>query len=58
MAKASDSQRRATKKWENKNKEYSNYLKSRSSVKSFIRNKATDEDLKEFELLISEKLKK
>lgn len=58
MAKASDSQRRATKKWENKNKEYSNYLKSRSSAKSFIRNKATDEDLKEFELLISEKLKK
>ena len=58
MAKASDSQRRATKKWENKNKEYANYLKSRSSAKSFIRNKATDEDLKELELLISEKLKK
>ena len=31
--------------WESKNKEYSSYLKSRSSAKSWIRNKATFEDL-------------
>lgn len=41
------------KSWDNKNKEYSNYLKSRSAAKSFIRNKATQEDLDELILLIT-----
>jgi hypothetical protein len=43
--------------WENKNKEYSNYLKNRSSARSFIKNKATLEDLEEFETLINERRK-
>lgn len=41
--------------WENKNKEYSSYLKSRSSARSFIRNKATLEDLEELKKLIKER---
>ena len=40
------------KKWEEKNKEYSNYLKSRGSARSFIKNKAQKEDLEEFKGLI------
>ncbi|MBE6067778.1 MAG: hypothetical protein E7211_08810 [Clostridium lundense] len=45
----------ANQKWENKNKEYASYLKSRSSAKSFIRNKATLEDLEELKVLIEER---
>lgn len=45
----------ANQKWENKNKEYASYLKSRSSARSFIRNKATLEDLKELKALIEER---
>ncbi|MEJ6989862.1 hypothetical protein WJ325_14780, partial [Listeria monocytogenes] len=37
-----------------KNKEHANYLKSRSAARSFIKNKATLEDLKELEKLIIE----
>lgn len=47
----------ANQKWEEKNKEYASYLKSRSSARSFIRNKATLEDLEELEQLISERRK-
>lgn len=43
------------KRWQEKNKDYSNYLKARSSARGFIRNKATDEDLKELEQLIKER---
>ncbi|WP_183128070.1 hypothetical protein [Clostridium autoethanogenum] len=42
----------ANQKWENKNREYASYLKSRSSARSFIRNKATLEDLEELKELI------
>lgn len=45
-------QTEANKKWQEKNKEYSNYLKSRSTSRSFIRNKATLEDIEELEELI------
>ncbi|WP_373899262.1 hypothetical protein ACER0A_002290 [Haloimpatiens sp. FM7315] len=45
----------ANQKWESKNKEYASYLKSRSSARSFIRNKATLEDLEELKELIKEK---
>ncbi|MBU3091460.1 hypothetical protein K2F40_05505 [Clostridium sp. CM028] len=43
--------------WEEKNRKYSSYLKSRSSCKSFIRNHATMEDLESIEQLISERKK-
>lgn len=45
----------ANKRWADKNKEHSNYLKTRSTARSFIRNKATLEDLDELEILIKER---
>lgn len=42
-------------KWEANNKEYASYLKSRSSARSFIRKKATKEDLEEFIKLIEDR---
>lgn len=42
-------------KWESNNKEYASYLKSRSSARSFIKKKATKEDLAEFEKIIEER---
>ncbi|MBB6715961.1 hypothetical protein [Clostridium gasigenes] len=51
MSEKITSQTEANKKWQDKNKEYSNYLKGRSSARSFIKNKATLEDLEELEIL-------
>ncbi|NFG60038.1 hypothetical protein FC778_15310 [Clostridium botulinum] len=42
-----------SKTWQNKNKEHANYLKDRSKARSFIKNKATKEDLQEFKGLIN-----
>lgn len=53
--KTSEAQTKANNKWVEKNREYASYLKSRSSARSFIRNKATQEDLKELKTLIEEK---
>lgn len=53
--KLTEAQIRAQKKWDEKNREHSSYLKSRSSARSFIKNKATEEDLKEIENLINER---
>lgn len=50
-----NSQTEANKKWQAKNKEYSNYLKSRSTARSFIRNKATLSDINELRSLISQR---
>jgi hypothetical protein len=52
--KTSKAQLNAVKNWEDNNKTYASYLKSRSSAKSFIKNKATIEDLENFEQLIKE----
>ena len=40
--KTSESQTRANKKWSENNREYSSYLRSRSSARSFIRNNGTN----------------
>ncbi|NFM47516.1 hypothetical protein FDB72_15550 [Clostridium botulinum] len=45
----------ANQNWEKKNREYASYLKSRSSARSFIRNKATLEDIEEFRDLLKER---
>ena len=45
---------KANKKWTDENREHANYLKSRSAARSFLRNKATKEDLEEFKELIEE----
>lgn len=43
------------RRWTEKNKEHSRYLKDRASCRSFIRNKASIEDLAELEALIQER---
>ncbi|MHC1682583.1 MAG: hypothetical protein AB6733_06500 [Clostridiaceae bacterium] len=48
-----NNQTEANKKWQEKNKEYSNYLKARSTTRGFIKNKATLEDLEELRELIN-----
>lgn len=53
MIKISTKATEYSKTWQNKNKEHANYLKDRSKARSFIKNKATKEDLQEFKGLIS-----
>lgn len=48
-------QQKANEKWNEKNKERRTYLSARSSARSFIRNKATMEDLEELKQLIKER---
>nr|UVY11747.1 MAG: hypothetical protein [Bacteriophage sp.]UVY36229.1 MAG: hypothetical protein [Bacteriophage sp.]UVY58630.1 MAG: hypothetical protein [Bacteriophage sp.]UWG77413.1 MAG: hypothetical protein [Bacteriophage sp.] len=50
-----DAQTKATKKWNEQNREHRNYLSKRSSARSFIRNHASSSDLKELEELITER---
>ncbi|EHF3656333.1 hypothetical protein JSN82_002929, partial [Listeria innocua] len=45
----------ANKSWQEKNKEHANYLKSRSAARSFIKKKATLEDLAELEIAIKQR---
>ena len=45
------------RRWQEKNRAHRSYLSSRSSARSFIRNKATSEDLDELTQLISERRK-
>lgn len=52
--KTSKAQLKAVKNWEDKNKDKVAYTKSKSACKSFIKNKATFEDLEEIEDLIRE----
>lgn len=51
-------QQRATKKWNEKNREHRNYMTKRSTARGFIRNHATKEDLLELQELIQKNLKK
>ena len=53
--KTSEAQIKANKKWIEANREKANYMRGKSSAKSFIRNKATLEDLEESEKLILER---
>lgn len=46
----------ADKRWRKANRERSNYLGGRSAARSFIRNKATRDDLLELKSLIDERL--
>ena len=52
-----EAQAEADKRWREKNKEHRNYLTYRGTARSFIRNKATKEDLEELKQLISEREK-
>ncbi|RCW16902.1 hypothetical protein CAC02_06105 [Streptococcus gallolyticus] len=53
-----EAQKRADKKWNEKNREHRNYMTKRSTARGFIRNHATKEDLLELQELIQENLKK
>lgn len=53
-----EAQKKATKKWNDANKAHRNYLSSRGAARSFIRNKATRDDLMELRKMIDEKLNK
>ncbi len=50
-----EAQRKASRKWEENNKERNRYLSARRQARSFIRKYATEEDLKELEDMIGEK---
>lgn len=45
----------ANKKWQEKNRERAKYLSNRSVARSFIKNKATIEDIKEFKQLLEDR---
>ena len=51
--KTSEAQRKADKRWREKNREHANYLKNRTSARCFIRNKATLEDIEELKELLT-----
>lgn len=55
MSNVSESQKRAQKKYDEKNREKRTYLSQRSTSRGFIRSKATLEDLEELETLIFER---
>lgn len=50
-------QTEANKRWQEKNKERAKYTSARSRARSFIKNSALEEDLKEFMELILERKK-
>lgn len=52
-----EAQKRAKQRYREKNKERENYLGARSAARSFIKTKATLEDLLELEKLIKERRK-
>ena len=52
----SDAQKRAKKKWDDKNKEKNRIYRYRSYAKKFVREIASDDDLKELRKMIDEKL--
>jgi len=50
-----EAQKRAKQKYRQQNKDKTNYLGARSAARSFIRTKATKDDLEELEELIKER---
>lgn len=54
--KTSEAQLRASRKWQDKNKEHMNYIRKRSAAKSFMK-VATLDDLTELEQLIEQRKK-
>ena len=57
MAKVSEAQKRASKKWDRKNKSRRQYINKRSITRNFIKKEATKEDLGEFKNLIKNREK-
>ena len=57
MAKVSEAQKRASRKWDHKNKSRRQYINKRSITRNFIKKEATKEDLGEFKILIKNREK-
>ena len=55
--KTSEAQLKAINNWVENNRNHSNYIKAKGSCKSFIKNKATEEDIKDIIQLANEILK-
>ncbi|MDY6064969.1 MAG: hypothetical protein SPI59_01420 [Finegoldia sp.] len=55
MAKTSDAQLKASKKWNENNKERKRYNTYKSSARVFIRDMANEEDISQLEELIKER---
>ncbi|HIZ96375.1 MAG TPA: hypothetical protein H9803_06700 [Candidatus Ligilactobacillus excrementavium] len=53
----SEAQKKANKKWDQKNKDRKAYINKRSAARSFIKKLATTEDLDELQQLIGERRK-
>ena len=58
MTKELTPQQKANKRWNERNREHRNYLTKRSTSRGFIRNHATQEDLRELQELIQERFEK
>ena len=58
MTKELTPQQRANKRWNERNREHRNYLTKRSTSRGFIRNHATQEDLRELQELIQERFER
>lgn len=52
MEEGKNKQTEANKRWQEKNREKTRYLRDRSTARSFVRNRATAEDLDELVALI------
>ena len=57
MAKVSAAQKRASKKWDQKNKSRRQYINKRSITRNFIKKEAVKEDLDEFKILLKNREK-
>ncbi|OEH53999.1 hypothetical protein AQ616_09430 [Oceanobacillus sp. E9] len=50
-----NNQTKANKKWQEKNREHTRYLRNRSTARNFIKKQATLEDIEELEILLEER---
>ena len=57
MAKVSEAQKRASKKWDRKNKSRRQYINKRSITRNFIKKEAAKDDLDEFKILLKNREK-
>jgi len=57
MGKVSEAQKRASRKWDHKNKSRRQYINRRSITRNFIKKEAAKEDLDEFKNLIKNREK-
>jgi len=57
MGKVSEAQKRASRKWEHKNKSRRQYINRRSTARNFIKKEATKEDIDELKDLLTNRKK-